>query len=101
MNQNNGLLASICGFFKSVFSSEPTTAPSKAASVPAANDGLTSVERYIRNKAQSGSHLTSVEQYIRTKATSSKRITSVEQYVRNLVQAKPMTGVEKYIQSKA
>jgi hypothetical protein len=96
MNENKGLLASICGFFKSLFSSSPA-AESKPA---AANDGLTGVERYIRNKAQGGSTLTGVEQYIRNKAANSKPLTGVEQYIQNQSQAKPMTGVERYIQSK-
>lgn len=97
MNQNKGLFASICGFFKSLFSSEPATASSNAAT----NDGLTGVERYIRNQSQNGSALTGVEQYIRNQTTSNKSVTGVEQYVRNQGQAKPMTGVERYIQSKS
>lgn len=96
MNGNKGLLASICGFFKSLFSSSPAAASKPAAS----NDGLTGVERYIRNKSQGGSTLTGVENYIRNKATNSKPLTGVEQYIRNQSQAKPMTGVERYIQSK-
>ncbi|WP_438971421.1 hypothetical protein [Methylophaga sp.] len=95
MNQNKGLLASICGFVKSLFSSEPAT-----TAKPAAKDGLTGVERYIRNQAQSGSSLTGVEQYIRNQATSNKAVTGVEEYLRNQGQAKPMTGVERYIQTK-
>lgn len=97
MNQNKGLFASICGFLKGLFSSEPATATSKVAK---ANDGLTGVERYIRNQSQNGSALTGVEQYIRNQATSNKSVTGVEQYVRNQGQAKSMTGVERYIQSK-
>lgn len=96
MNQNKGLFASICGFFKSLFSAEPAAAASNAAT----NDGLTGVERYIRNQSQNGSALTGVEQYIRNQTTSNKSVTGVEQYVRNQGQAKPMTGVERYIQSK-
>ena len=96
MNENKGLLASICGFFKGLFSSSPA-ADSKPA---AANDGLTGVERYIRNKSQGGSSLTGVEQYVRNQAANSKSVTGVEQYIRNQAQAKPMTGVERYIQSK-
>ena len=64
MNENKGLFASICGFFKSLFSSSPAAESKPAASA----DGLTSVERYIRNKAQGGSNLTGVEKYIRNKA---------------------------------
>jgi hypothetical protein len=96
MNQNKGFFASLCGFFKSLFSSAPATASSSAA----ANDGLTGVERYIRSKSQNGSELTGVEQYIRNQTTSSKPVTGVEAYIRNQTQAKPMTGVERYIQSK-
>lgn len=98
MNENKGFLASLCGFFKGLFSSAPAAENKPAA--PAANDGLTGVERYIRNQAQGGSQLTGVEQYIRNKAISSKPLTGVEQYIRNQSQAKPMTGVERYIQSK-
>ncbi|MED5509616.1 MAG: hypothetical protein VX841_04915 [Pseudomonadota bacterium] len=96
MNENKGLFASICGFFKSLFSSSPAAESKPAA--PA--DGLTGVERYIRNKAQGGSNLTGVEKYIRNKTTNGKPLTGVEQYVRSQSQAKPMTGVERYIQSK-
>jgi hypothetical protein len=98
MNENKGLFASICGFFKGLFSSEPV-AESKPKTAPA-NDGLTSVERYIRNKTENGEQLTGVEKYIRNKTTNSKPLTGVEQYVRNQSQAKPMTGVERYIQNK-
>lgn len=96
MNENKGFFASLCGFFNSLFSSSPA-AENKSA---AANDGLTGVERYIRNQAQSGSQVTGVEQYIRNQAINSKPLTGVEQYVRNQSQAKPMTGVERYIQNK-
>lgn len=96
MNENKGLLASVCGFFKSLFDSSPAAEKKPAA----ANDGLTGVERYIRNKAQNGSQLTGVEQYVRNKTTSNQPLTGVEQYVRNQSQAKSMTGVERYIQNK-
>lgn len=96
MNENKGFIASICGFVKGLFSSSPA-AESKPA---AANDGLTGVERYIRNQSQGGAKLTGVEQYIRNQATSSKPVTGVEQYLRNQSQSKPMTGVERYIQNK-
>jgi hypothetical protein len=97
MNENKGLLASLCGFFKSLFSSSPAVdnKPSNAA-----NDGLTGVERYIRNQSQGGSTLTSVENYIRNKATNSKPQTGVDRYINSRSQAKPTTGVERYIQSK-
>jgi hypothetical protein len=101
---DKGFLASVCGFFKSLFSSSPSPAPTSSAkpSSPAAksNDGLTGVERYIRNQSNSGSQLTGVEKYIRNKTTTTTVVTSVEQYIRNKAQAKPMTGVERYIQSK-
>jgi len=93
---DKGLFASICGFFKSLFSSSPASSDTKAAN----NDGLTGVERYIRNQAQGGSQLTGVEQYIRNQAVSTKAVTGVEAYIRNQASAKPMTGVERYIQSK-
>ncbi|WP_297807750.1 hypothetical protein [uncultured Methylophaga sp.] len=96
MNENKGLLASICGFFKGLFSSSPA-ADNKPA---AANDGLTGVERYIRNQAQGGAQLTGVEQYIRNQVSSNTPVTGVEQYVRSQSQSKPMTGVERYIQNK-
>lgn len=56
---NKGFLASICSFFGGLFSSDSDS--SKASSN---NDGLTSVEQYIRNQG-SAARLTSVEQYIR------------------------------------
>ena len=101
---DKGFFASVCGFFKSLFSSSPSPAPTSSAkqspAAKTANDGLTGVERYIRNQSNSGSELTGVEKYIRNKATTVTVITSVEQYIRNKAQAKPMTGVERYIQSK-
>jgi hypothetical protein len=96
MNENKGLFASICGFFKSLFSPSPAAQNKPVASA----DGLTGVERYLRNKSQGGSNLTGVEQYIRNKTTNGKPLTAVEQYVRSQSQAKPMTGVERYIQNK-
>jgi hypothetical protein len=96
-----GLMASICGFFKSLFSGAP--AAESSASAPAAteaatsNDGLTGVERYIRNKANTSSELTGVEKYIRNQAANSKPLTGVEAYIRNQVSVKLMTGVERYI----
>ncbi len=80
-----GLFASICGFFKGLFSSEAvqSSAPAPASSASSNNDGLTSVERYIRNKESVADQVTSVERYIRNKAATSEVITSVEQYIRN------------------
>lgn len=95
---DKGLFASICDFFKGLFSSSPASSPK--ASVKS-GDGLTSVERYIRSKAQSGaSQLSGVERYIRNKAQSESQLTGVERYVRSQSGAKKMTGVERYIQSK-
>jgi hypothetical protein len=99
MNSNKGFFASICSFFSSLFSSAPAE-KATAQAAPANTDGLTSVERYIRNKA-AASTLTSVEQYIRNKAANSKPLTTVELYIRSKAAAKPMTSVERYIQSKA
>lgn len=94
---NKGLLASICDFFKGLFSADETD------NTPAANnnnDGLTGVERYIRNQQQGGSSLTGVENYIRNKmANGSKPQTGVEKYLRQLAGNKPTTGVERYIQN--
>lgn len=97
-----GLFASICGFFKSLFSSEPVQQNESTATTSSSgsNDGLTSVERYIRNKASQSSNLTGVEQYIRNKAVNTTPLTGVESYIRSKAAAKPMTGVERYIQSK-
>ena len=105
MNENKGLLASICGFVKGLFSSSPEAVSKPAAATGATDaaktgDGLTGVERYIRNQPQGGSDLTGVEQYIRNQVTSSKPVTGVESYIRNQSQSKPMTGVERYIQNK-
>jgi hypothetical protein len=97
-----GLMASICGFFKSLFSGAPaaeTSAPAATEST-ASNDGLTGVERYIRNKANTSSELTGVEKYIRNQANNSKPLTGVEAYIRSKSSAAPMTSVERYIQSK-
>jgi hypothetical protein len=101
---DKGLFGSICGFFKGLFSSGQPASTSTAAATPAAapktNDGLTGVERYIRNKAQQETHLTGVEKYIRNQAATTKTVTSVEQYIQNKANAKAITGVEKYIRSK-
>lgn len=95
---NKGFFASICDFFKGLFSGDETD------NTPAANnknnDGLTGVERYIRNQQQGGSSLTGVERYIRNKmANGSKPQTGVEKYIRQQAGNKPMTGVERYIQN--
>jgi hypothetical protein len=97
-----GLMASICGFFKSLFSGAPaaeTSAPA-ATEAAASNDGLTGVERYNRNQANTSSELTGVEKYIRNQAANNKPVTGVEAYIRNQASAQPMTGVERYIQSQ-
>ncbi|MCX4187333.1 hypothetical protein [Methylophaga sp. OBS4] len=93
---DKGVFVSICDFVKSLFSPSPASTQSAAA----ANDGLTGVERYIRNQAQKGIQLTGVERYIRSQTTNSKPLTGVEQYVRNQAGAKPLTSVERYIQNK-
>ena len=96
-----GLLASICGFFKGLFSSDSSSCCGNDASSNSASDGLTGVERYIRNKSQNGQPLTSVERYVREKLSNNKPMTSVEKYIRNQASAQPLTGVESYIRSKA
>ena len=97
-----GLLASICGFFKGLFSSSNSSdCCGNDAAKGSANDGLTGVERYIRNKAQNGQQLTGVESYIRNKISNNKPVTSVEKYIRKNANGKPLTGVERYIRSKA
>ncbi len=99
---DKGLLASICGFFKGLFSSDKSCCDDKPATTQSkSNDGLTGVERYIRNNAQSGSQLTGVEKYIRKQLADNKPLTGVESYIRNQVGAKPLTGVERYIRSKS
>jgi hypothetical protein len=95
---NKGFFASICDFFKGLFSAD------ESENTPAGNnknnDGLTGVERYIRNQQQGGSSLTGVERYIRNQmANGSKPQTGVEKYIRQQAGNKPMTGVERYIQN--
>lgn len=98
---DKGLLASICSFFKGLFSSDKSCCDDTAAASPSkGTDGLTGVERYIRNKAQSGSQLTGVEKYIRQQLADNKPLTGVESYIRNQAGARPLTGVERYIRSK-
>jgi len=92
-------------FFKGLFSSDNDSCckpESKTAAAPKnTNDGLTGVERYIRNQSQSGSKLTGVEKYIRNKLSANKPVTGVEKYLRSKANAAPLTGVERYIRSKA
>lgn len=97
-----GLLASICGFLKGLFSSsDDSDCCGNDAAKKSVNDGLTGVERYIRNKSQNGQQLTGVERYVREKISNNKPMTGVEKYTRKNLSAKPMTGVERYIRSKA
>ncbi|MDX1573076.1 MAG: hypothetical protein R3341_03555 [Methylophaga sp.] len=99
---DKGLLASICSFFKGLFSSSDSNdCCGKDAAKKSANDGLTGVERYIRNRAQNGQQLTGVESYVRKKMSNNKPMTGVEKYIRKNANGKPMTGVESYIRSKA
>jgi len=92
-----GLFASICGFFKGLFSSDSAQS-SSTANASANNDGLTGVERYIRNQANSANQITSVERYIRNQKSTA--ITSVERYIRNQANAQVITSVEQYIRNK-
>ena len=94
---NKGFLASICSFFGSLFSSD-SDQPTNNADTSSNNDGLTSVERYIRSQTTAKSGLTSVEAYIQA---NSKPITSVEAYIRNQAIAKPLTSVEQYIRANS
>lgn len=88
-----GFFASICGFFSGLFSSDSDQSSNTSPS----NDGLTSVERYIRNQsANTSSDITSVEAYIQA---NSKPVTTVEAYIRNNANAKPLTSVEQYIRN--
>ncbi|MDT8371124.1 MAG: hypothetical protein RQ783_03910 [Gammaproteobacteria bacterium] len=97
MNEK-GFFASMCDFFCGLFSSSSSDKGSATAST-ANNDGLTGVERYIRNQvATTAKQLTGVEKYIRNQAAT-KPVTSVEAYIQNQAAAKPLTGVEQYIRS--
>jgi hypothetical protein len=103
---DKGFFASICSFFKGLFSSDSDSCckPESKAAAPAskkANDGLTGVERYIRAQSNGGSKLTGVEKYIRNQLSSNKPMTGVEKYIRSKANAAPLTGVERYIRSKA
>lgn len=98
---NKGFFASICSFFGGLFSSDSdqTTGNANTSSTSANSDGLTGVERYIRNQASTGSSsITSVEAYIQAK---SKPVTSVEAYIRNQASATPLTSVEQYIRNNS
>jgi hypothetical protein len=99
---DKGLLASICSFFKGLFSADADNSkPENKAAAAAKNDGLTGVERYLRSKGENGGNLTGVERYIRNQLSNNKPLTGVEKYIRSNTQSKPVTGVEKYIRSKA
>jgi hypothetical protein len=91
------LFASICGFFKGLFSSVQVQTSTPAADASANNDGLTGVERYIRNKESTSNQVTSVERYIRNQAAS--QITGVETYIRKQANAQVITSVEQYIRN--
>lgn len=93
-----GFFASICDFFCGLFSSKSDEAQTSAAST-ASSDGLTGVERYIRNQASSTPSLTGVEKYIRAQASATP-MTGVEAYIQKQAAAQPLTGVEKYIRSQ-
>jgi len=91
-----GLFASICGFFKGLFSSDSEQSVSNTS---ANSDGLTGVERYIRNQAASTtSQMTGVERYIQNQA-SAPALTGVARYILNQASAPALTGVEKYIRN--
>ncbi len=94
--ENKGFIASICSFFGGLFSSDSDQVTSSNTS--STNDGLTGVERYIRNQAAAASSLTGVEAYIQA---GSKPVTSVEAYIRNQTSTKPLTGVEQYIRNNS
>ncbi len=102
---DKGFFASICSFFKGLFSSDNDSCckpESKSAAAPnKTNDGLTGVERFIRNQSNSGSKLTGVEKYIRNLLSANKPTTGVDRYIRTKANAAPSTGVERYIRSKA
>ncbi|MDF1587568.1 MAG: hypothetical protein P1P93_00180 [Gammaproteobacteria bacterium] len=95
MNEK-GFFASMCDFFCGLFSSGSDKNTAVASASTASNDGLTGVERYIRNHAATAKQLTGVEKYIRNQ-TALKPVTGVEAYIQNQATAKPLTGVEKYI----
>ena len=99
MNEK-GFFASICDFFCGLFSSNAEKSSTEASVASAvSNDGLTGVERYIRNQASNAKPLTGVEKYIQNQAAA-KPVTSVEAYIQNQAADKPLTGVEKYIRNQ-
>tara|TARA_R110001606_G_scaffold395213_1_gene567094 strand:+ start:97624 stop:97920 length:297 start_codon:yes stop_codon:yes gene_type:complete len=93
-----GLFATICSFFNGLFSSDIASSASQVSSNKN-NDGLTGVERYIRNQASTSSQLTGVEAYLRSQSAT-QIITGVEAYIRNLANAQTITGVEAYIRNQ-
>lgn len=96
MNEK-GFFASMCDFFCGLFSSDSDK--NTAVASTANGDGLTGVERYIRNQAATAKPLTGVEKYIRNQIAV-KPVTGVEAYIQNQTSAKPLTGVEKYIRNQ-
>jgi hypothetical protein len=95
--KQKGLFASICDFFTGLFSSESASTSSASVSN---NDGLTGVERYIRNQDNTSTQVTGVEKYIQSQVTNSTAATGVEQYISNQASAQVLTGVEKYIRNQ-
>jgi hypothetical protein len=95
---DKSLFASICSFFSGLFSSDNAGSTS-TVSASKDNDGLTGVERYIRNQASKSNQLTGVEAYIRNQATS-QQTTGVEAYIRNQANAQKVTSVEAYIRNQ-
>ncbi len=89
-----GFFASICSFFAGLFSSD-----SDQSNTASSSDGLTGVERYIRNQVASASTLTGVESYIRNQANA-KPATGVDNYISSQANSQSLTGVEKYIRSQ-
>jgi len=78
-----GFFASICGFFAGLCSSDSDQSKSNVADASSSSDGLTGVERYIRNQTTMITKPpTGVEQYIQNQA-SAEQLTGVEQYIRN------------------
>jgi hypothetical protein len=92
------LFASISSFFSGLFSSDNASSTSTVSSSKD-SDGLTGVERYIRDQTSKSNQLTGVESYIRNQATSQKT-TGVEAYIRNQANAQEVTGVEAYIRNQ-
>jgi hypothetical protein len=95
---DKSLFASICSFFSGLFSSDNAGSTSTVSSSKN-NDGLTGVERYIRNQTSKSNQLTGVEAYIRNLAATQKT-TGVEAFIRNQANAQKVTGVEAYIHNQ-